>query len=401
MQDKNENRETKTSALTPTRRGFLKGVTAAAIGGAATGIGGPVASASACFGDKWGFGNWWQPQDYRTSWEPACIGGPVPPRNSNHAIIRWLGTVNFEICYRGQIFLFDNYYDIVPESIYGTWRCPELGFRAEDVTRATAIFVGHAHYDHMADTAQVALQTGAPVYGDQIVADTLIEQGVPEDQITVIGNGDVFNYRDLTVEAVHIYHSSYSPTGDGPGRTIMPDDDSSSELDGIKDEFNSLTNAEWGYPPLTDEEEAFIDATKARGSFDSKIKAEGTFGYLFTFANRLTAFLYDSHNPELSPAFEALMDRIGSVDIGTVGFQGGTAEHLSEYVWPVVEAYKAKYLWPCHNDTTPGYRLQASPQHLALLAKETFPDRHTIIPLYREPVCFDVKKRKRVSLDMD
>jgi L-ascorbate metabolism protein UlaG (beta-lactamase superfamily) len=386
---RDDHKKDETSNCTASRRGFIKGVTAAAIGGAATSIAGPIATASASFGHHRG-----RPHAYRTSWEPACIGGPVPPKNSRHAIFRRLGTVNFEICYRGQVFLFDNYYDIVPDSLYGTWRCPELGFRAEDVTRATAIFVGHAHFDHMADTAQVALQTGAPVYGHQTVADKLIEQGVSPDQITIVEDGDVSNFRGLQVEAVHMYHSSFSPTDPpGPGKSIMPAE--------TKDQFNALTRAEWGHPPLSEAEKAFLDGTKDKGSWDRTIRGEGTYGFLFTFGRDFTALMYDSHNPEMTPAFQALIDRLGSVDIGTVGFQGGTAERLSEYVWPVVMAYKAKYLWPIHNDTTPGFRLHASPQHLALLAKDSFPDRHTIIPLYREPVCFDVRRHKRVSLDMD
>jgi L-ascorbate metabolism protein UlaG (beta-lactamase superfamily) len=300
--------------------------------------------------------------------------------------------VNFEICYQGQIFLFDNYYDTVPKSLIGTWRSPDLGFEAADVTRATAIFVGHAHFDHMSDTAQVALQTGARVYGHQTVADKLMEQGVPEEQITVIGDGDVFKFRGLKAETVHMYHSSFSPTGDGPGKSIMPEE--------TKDQFNALTKAEWGYPALTDEEKDELDAIKQKGSWDRSIKGEGTFGYLLTFGRNFTAFLYDSHNPEMTPSFKAMMARLGNVDIGTVGYQGGTAERLTEYVWPVVEAYKANYLWPIHNDTTPGFRLHVSPQHLALTAKDTFPKRRTIISTYREPVIFDIRRRERISLDM-
>jgi len=36
---------------------------------------------------------------------PASVGGPLPP--SGVMSIRWLGTTNFEIAYRGQIVLFE------------------------------------------------------------------------------------------------------------------------------------------------------------------------------------------------------------------------------------------------------------------------------------------------------
>jgi hypothetical protein len=169
---------------------------------------------------------------------------------------------------------------------------------------------------------------------------------------------------------------------------------------------NSVKFTDHGFIELSvrryqvDEEKDELDAIKQKGSWDRSIKGEGTFGYLLTFGRNFTAFLYDSHNPEMTPSFKAMMARLGNVDIGTVGYQGGTAERLTEYVWPVVEAYKANYLWPIHNDTTPGFRLHVSPQHLALTAKDTFPKRRTIISTYREPVIFDIRRRERISLDI-
>jgi L-ascorbate metabolism protein UlaG (beta-lactamase superfamily) len=294
--------------------------------------------------------------------------------------------VNFEICFRDQVFLFSNYYDKAPQSLRGTWRYPDLGFAAKDVTRATAIFVGHAHGDHMSDTAQVARQTGAPVFGHRTVHDKLVTQGIDTGRVTQIKNGDVFNFRGVTVEAVHMYHSSLF-------NTIMPSE--------TVDQYRALMEAEWAHPPLTAEEKAEMAAIRAKGSRDPDIREFGTYGFLFTFGGGFTAFMYDSHNPVLTEEFQAVMARLGSVDVGTVGYQGGTAERLSEYVWPVVLAYQAKYLWPTHNDVTPTGRQHVAVQHLAQIAKNKFPDRHTIISLYREPVCFDIRKHKRISLDME
>jgi L-ascorbate metabolism protein UlaG (beta-lactamase superfamily) len=42
------------------------------------------------------------------------------------------------------------------------------------VTRADFILVGHPHFDHVADTARVARQTGAPVAIAPIGADYLL-----------------------------------------------------------------------------------------------------------------------------------------------------------------------------------------------------------------------------------
>jgi L-ascorbate metabolism protein UlaG (beta-lactamase superfamily) len=366
-----------TSKFVPARRGFLKNITAAAVGGAAAGI----APACAHFTHHAE-----HPHGYRTSWECGCTGGPVPHKSSHHVVFRWLGSVNFEICYRDQVFLFNNYYDKAPQSLKGTWRYPDLGFAAKDVARATALFIGHAHFDHMSDTALVAKQTGAPIFGHKTVHDKLVTQGIDTGQITRIKTGDVFNFRGVTVEAVHMYHSSLF-------NTIMPAESAN--------HYHALMAAEWGYPPLTDEEQAEMEAIREKGSWAPDIKEFGTYGFLFTFENDFTVFLYDSHNSVLTDEFKAVMARLGSVDIGTVGYQGGTAERLSEYVWPVVLAYQAKYLWPTHNDVTPTGRQHVATQHLAQTAKNNFPDRHTIISLYREPVCFDIKKHRRISLDME
>jgi hypothetical protein len=371
----------------PTRRGFLKGV-AAAVGTAAVGLSSPhkVLSAPAVYPEG-------HPHAYRTSWECGCTGGPIPPKNSDHVVFRWLGTVNFEICYRDQIFLLSNYYDKAPIlSASGDWRCPSLGFTAKDVDKATAIFLGHAHFDHMSDTAQVAKQTGAPVFGDKIVRDTLINQGINGSQIIEIKNGNIYQFDGVTVEVVHVYHSNWPSPAQG-GKPIMPD--------ASRTQWNALMTAEWNYPPLSDQALDEIDGAHERGSNDPSIQQYGTFAYLFTFGRNFTALMYDSHNPLLTTEFQALMARLGSVDIGTVGYQGGTAERLTEYVWPFVQALNAKYLWPCHNDATVTGREHVATQHIAQFAKNEWPDRHTIISLYREPVTFDIKEHKRISLEME
>src|SRR5215467_1870898 len=94
--------------------------------------------------------------------EPLCqtleissISGAAP-KDRNTIVLRWLATSNFELAYRGNVFLFDTYYDRVPPS-------RPLGFDFTKIKKATAIFIGHAHDDHIADAVTVAKQTGAPV----------------------------------------------------------------------------------------------------------------------------------------------------------------------------------------------------------------------------------------------
>src|SRR6516165_6494272 len=86
----------------------------------------------------------------------AAIGGPLLPATSETAVFRWLANANYELDYRGQVFLFDTYYNRKA-------RNRPLGFSAEHVKRASVIFLGHGHFDHMSDIVPVAAQTGAPV----------------------------------------------------------------------------------------------------------------------------------------------------------------------------------------------------------------------------------------------
>src|SRR4051794_5858164 len=96
--------------------------------------------------------------DACVSYAPGITGGPLPPQQSDVVVMRWLGNANFEFAYKGKVYLFDAYFDRTPRS-------HDLGFKVSDISKAEAIFVSHAHFDHISDIGPVAKQTGAPVVG--------------------------------------------------------------------------------------------------------------------------------------------------------------------------------------------------------------------------------------------
>ena len=49
-----------------------------------------------------------------SSYTPAIIGGPLPPKQSDTVVVRWLGNSNFEFSYQGKVYLFDAYFDRTP-----------------------------------------------------------------------------------------------------------------------------------------------------------------------------------------------------------------------------------------------------------------------------------------------
>src|SRR5205807_5084501 len=131
----------------------------------------------------------------------AVTGGPLPPPQSDTVVIRWLGNANFEFAYKGKVYLFDAYFDRTP-------RAHKLGFKAADVKKAEAIFVSHAHFDHISDIGPVAKQTGAPVVGSPITAQTAIKLGVPKKQIVVAKGGETMKFGDATLEVALARHST-------------------------------------------------------------------------------------------------------------------------------------------------------------------------------------------------
>lgn len=73
---------------------------------------------------------------------PASQGGPMP--TGDIAVLRWLGTSNYELAYHGKIVIMDTFYDRPA-------RTASLGFSVGDVRKADVILVGHAHSDHISD----------------------------------------------------------------------------------------------------------------------------------------------------------------------------------------------------------------------------------------------------------
>src|SRR5215471_12150314 len=95
--------------------------------------------------------------DASTSLVPAAAGGPVPS-SRNALSVRWLGCSCFELVYRDQVILLDTWYDRP--------LCRDIGLTPSQVIRANVILIGHAHFDHIADAASIALRTGAIVIAD-------------------------------------------------------------------------------------------------------------------------------------------------------------------------------------------------------------------------------------------
>ncbi len=297
---------------------------------------------------------------------PAAAGGPAP-QAQDVVVIRWLGTTNYELAYRGNVFLLDAYYDRLPNN-------HSIGVTPKDVTKATAIFIGHAHFDHISDAAALAKQTGATVVGASSARDVLAAAGVPLRQVRVVKGGDTLAYAGVTVQAVLGHHNVIATT-------VPP---------GHLEKQQAALQAASLVPPLTAAQEQRAGEIRARGSRDPALPREGVIGYLFTFANDFRLMFVDSPGPT-TPAQRQVMERIPPVDVALlpyVNFDAG--------IPPLVElakVFKPATIFLGHHDG-PGVTLWASNYPAALALRDVLPETRTMDVLYRTPVCFSTASKE-------
>lgn len=317
-----------------------------------------------------------QTQPASLSAEPACqtltmtsVGGDAP-RDPSTLIIRWLGAANFELAYRDSVVLLDAYYDRSP-------RTRPLGFAREDITRATAIFVGHGHSDHMSDAPYVAGRTGARVFGGPPTTEAAIKLGLPTAQAVTVKGGEVHRFNGFTVEAVLARHSDVTQV-----RAYM-------NIFGPA--FRGALELE---PPFTEEEKRHADEIRQRGTSDPRVLTEGTIAYLFTFDGGFRFLFLDSAG-ELTDGVRNVMQRIGSTDIASVAYQGmGLPRYQVPVTMPLIKAFNPAYFIPNHHDEIAGQFSDMATYPLFMAIRDELPRTKLIDPLYRTPICFNTMTKE-------
>jgi len=292
------------------------------------------------------------------SYKAAVTGGPLLPPESDLVVIRWLGNANFEFGYRGKVYLFDAYFDRTPRS-------HDIGFKAADVSKADAIFVSHAHFDHISDIGPVASQTGAPVVGAPITIETARRLGAPEKQLVVAKGGETMEFGYAKVEVALAQHS-----------TIQP---------GLTDIYASLYKSD--APPYSDEEKNELDRVRSLGTFDPKVITEGTLAYGLVFPSGFKAVLNGSAGP-ITSGVRSLAEKLGPVDVAIVAYQvHAVADTQINYTWPFIELFKPKLFLPAHHDAAPPTWVDLGLEPLFDKIRANMPNTAFLAPLYRSPIC--------------
>ena len=299
---------------------------------------------------------------------PVSAGGPVP-KDPETVVVRWLAWTNYEVVYRSNVFLLDAYYDRGP-------RMHPLGLAPAEIKKANAIFVGHAHFDHMSDAATVGKQTGAPVIGASFASDVLTRGGLPAKQFKAVKGGEVMQYQGVTVEAVLGHHNVIA--------TQVPE--------GFLEKQASAVEAASLQKPLTDVEKLQLDAIRARGSRDPKIADQGVINYLFTFGNGFHLLFADSPGP-ITDAQRMLAQKVPAVDVAMLpyfDFEAGIPPLLE-----LVKTFKPSTVFLGHHDAE-GTMKWASNYPAALAIRDVSPKTRTMDVIYRTPVCFNTASKEMV-----
>ena len=157
------------------------------------------------------------------------------------------------------------------------------------------IFLGHGHFDHMADIVPVAKQTGAPVVAAPITIETAIKMGLPPKQAITVKGGETLHFGDVSVDVALAHHSQ-------PAR-------------GIQDALGNLYKVE--LPPDTPEEAALSAAVRDRGTFSPDVADKGTLAFGLTFPNGFKVINLDSAGP-ITDGDRKLAEKIGPVDVASI-----------------------------------------------------------------------------------
>jgi Beta-lactamase superfamily domain len=303
-----------------------------------------------------------QPADACKSLVPAAMGGPMPG-GKNTIVLRWLSTSNYELAFRDQVILLDAYFEQGPRS-------RATGIVPGEVKKTDAIFIGHAHFDHISDVGPIAQRTNARVIGAPITIDTAYKLGVPQGRGTAVAGGETLKFDGFTVDAALAQHSTLKSE--------------------VLQTLGKLYDADAG--PATPEQAAAEAAIRAKGTFDPDVITKGTIAYGFTFDTGFKLVWLDSAGP-VTDGVRALATKLAPVDIAIIGYQGHPVAQVQVPVTiEIVKLFKPRTYMPAHHDQIYGTFVDLGIEPLFEAIEEALPGTRTVAPLHRRATCFDISK---------
>ena len=115
------------------------------------------------------------------------------------ATLQWFGTATWRLIVDDYVIWLDAYINRAPTAA----PVPE---RAEAVTRADAILIGHSHFDHIAEAGLVAKNTAATVVGSAHTVDIVTEEGVDPANTIICSGGETLQLGPVSVRVFPSLH---------------------------------------------------------------------------------------------------------------------------------------------------------------------------------------------------
>ncbi|MCD0442953.1 MBL fold metallo-hydrolase [Glycomyces sp. A-F 0318] len=132
---------------------------------------------------------------------------------TSEVTVRWLGTNAWELTGGGATVLVDPY---VSRTYTGATKPgqfdPDTKITVDEtavdehIGAADSILVTHGHFDHIADVPYVAEKTGATVLGTETHLNLLRAMDTPEDQLSLVEGGELYQFDGYTVEVFRASH---------------------------------------------------------------------------------------------------------------------------------------------------------------------------------------------------
>jgi hypothetical protein len=309
--------------------------------------------------------------------QPASTGGPLP-KSPNVLVLRYLGRANYEVDYRGKVFLLDAYYDN-SRPPFGE----PFGIKESDITRADVILVGHTHGDHFLDAPAIAKRTGAPVLLAPPGVKYLQAQGLPDKQIVTVRGGETLKEPGYTVQTALGIHMPVAPADLAAYREFT------AKTDPLTEE-QSKQLASWRTSAPVASVQDFNDP-------ESDTIYHGSIVYVITFDGGYR-LLYSDTAGVLSGGERVLADSIhaagGKIDLGILGYldSGFSVPLAIKRTLTRAKVWQPAILLPSHHhdgekDELPD--MPTAPLFEAL--RDQLPKTRSVSLLYRAAVCVDTK----------
>jgi L-ascorbate metabolism protein UlaG (beta-lactamase superfamily) len=143
----------------------------------------------------------------------------------NRLTLRWLGTTSLVVTDGETTIIVDGFFSRQSILSVGLRKLEpdisriEVGLKRAGVTEAAAVIVGHAHYDHSMDSPVVSQLTGAPLIGDESIANIGRGWGLNEQSIRVVDSGDMHSFGAFNIKWLA---SAHAPPGIPNGTVKAP-----------------------------------------------------------------------------------------------------------------------------------------------------------------------------------